>query len=274
MSDQLRHKMLSWEASPPDGAWEALSRQLRESRAEQQLATRLEKASINPPSGNWEKIAATLPSATQPAPVFSIRPIGSKIARYGAAAAVAGVLLWNFLSRDSSSPVPPAPALSGMTTAPFSAAAPPVVDIQATQNEEPQKYEIYAEQPPTTSPAKRKLRYAMLHSSMEANTQDLPKPEMPAYRKPAAPTLVELPVQQRDPRYILITAKNGLTQRLSAKFAAVVYQSSDNDPQDSENLSHPLLRRLESKMLKSVYVPDPANLFDLVMFSQFLQEEQ
>jgi hypothetical protein len=111
MSDQLRHKMLSWEASPPDGAWEALSRQLRESRAEQQLATRLEKASINPPSGNWDKIAATLPSAAQPAPVFSIRPIGSKIARYGAAAAVAGILLWNFLSRNSSAPVPPAPAL-------------------------------------------------------------------------------------------------------------------------------------------------------------------
>lgn len=274
MSEQLRHKMLSWEATPPEGAWEGLSRQLQESCAEQQLALKLEKAAVDPPSGNWDKIAMALPSASQPAPVFSIRPIGSKIARYGAAAAVAGFLLWNFLSRNSPAPVSPPPSLSGMTSAPVVTATPPPAGVQATQNEEPQKNETYAEQLATTLPVKRKLRHALLHPSIEAITQELPKPEMPAYLKPSDPSQLELPVQQRDPRYILVPAQNGLMHKLSAKFAAVVYRSEAKDPQDSENLSHPLLKSLESKMLNNIYVPDPANLFDLVMFSQFLQEEQ
>lgn len=266
--------MLSWEATPPAAAWESVSRQLQENRAEQQLATRFEQISIEPPAGNWEPIAAALSSARRPAPVFSIRPIGSKIARYGAAAAVAGVLLWNFLSRTNTAPVAPAPALSGMT----SRLVPPVTasttePLSADAGPQAQK-ELDQATVPSVIPSKRPLRCAILHAALEAYTIVLPKPEPQAYHQPAGPGLVELPVQQRDLRYILIPKENGLTQRLSAKFASMLYGARNSEEESSDGTAHPLLKDLEKKMLNNVYVPDPANLFDLVMFSQFIQEEQ
>jgi hypothetical protein len=122
-------------------------------------------------------------------------------------------------------------------------------------------------------PVKRKLRYAILPEGLETS-RELPRPQSPAYAQPAAPALMELPVQQRDLRYILIPVENGLKKRLSAKFAAVLYGAPNSDGTATEPSAHPLLRNLEKKMLSSVFVPDPGNLFDLVMFSQLMQEEQ
>ncbi len=282
MMDPLSNRMNQWEASPPPGSWEIVSRELKEVNAEKRLALRMESMEAMPPAAAWSTIAAAIEKET-PVPAFKrgdvpVRPLFPYLVRYGAAAAVIGCIVWLVSSRSFSGadelttaalPIPAekaAPALPPGVNSPaentaFTDSAPVESNVgPALPGNRPGRSSKRKD--PGYSMVKRLALYAAHQSS---NWQQ------EISRQMSFSSLQSLPVQQRDLRYIRVASQNGNQVRLSAKYAPVYYELT-NTNESYNALNHPF-SSIEKQLLQSHYIPDPGNLFDLLHFKEILEEQ-
>lgn len=85
MDNQLKHKLTSFEAQPPDGTWAKIAQVLDERPL---FAQRLQDYSEEPPLHTWNKIVSELEPAKREAVVVPMHSPFRTVLRYGAVAAV------------------------------------------------------------------------------------------------------------------------------------------------------------------------------------------
>ena len=278
MRDPLSHKMNQWEASPPPGAWEVISREMNEWNAEKRVSGKLENWEAAPPSGTWSAIAEQIADpALKPAfqrgdvPVRTLFPY---LIRYGAAAAIIGVIAWVLWSSPfqgademATSTIPLTTNKQETSTAtpdPSNAVAAPAGPEYAEITDQNQQ-ENFVRAGKTRYP--REPEYARVKSNrqpMELSASNWQQQLVSQFLNPA---LKKLPVQQTDTRYIRIASNNGNPIRLSAKYAPVYHQLTYS--RDNANR----LYSIEQQLLKSSYIPDPGNLFDILQLKELLEEQ-
>jgi hypothetical protein len=282
MNNPLSNKLNQWEASPPPGAWEFISQEMQEWNAEKRLAKRMDSAEIEPPAAVWSAISKELPLDQVSQPFqrgdVPVRPLYPYLLRYGAAAAVIGLIAW-FVSSN------PFNGAGELTTAAIPIQTEPAVTAPPLQgNSIPDQNisgnnDITQESQPIngTYPAgnKNKFRKEPGHSPVKKATDFIYRQssnwQQELSRQLNFSAMQSLPVQQRDLRYIRIPAENGNPVRLSAKYAPVYYQLTNNS--DKYNSSNHPINRIEQQLMQAQYVPDPGNLFDLLQLKELLEEQ-
>ncbi|MBC6490063.1 hypothetical protein ACFSQD_07010 [Flavihumibacter stibioxidans] len=286
MTDPLRNKLSNWETPPPSGAWENISREVSEYRAEKSLSERLLAAENAIPADSWQAIAQSLSTGTtilQQTPVFRppipIRPLYPYLIRYGAAAIVIGFLAWVLVDNPFREP-------ESITTS--------IIPAQNTVTEKP-----LAASPETPSNSqddipsgkvplalnsvgsglsekrnflKREPKHAVVRPRYAVNVQTPRSQVLP--KKAPASGIQSLPVQNRDPRYILVADQNGSPVKLSAKFAPLYYHLSNPGSSNPTGTPPAIMDKLEQMILRSQYIPEPTNLFDLLRLRDILQQEK
>lgn len=280
MRDPLSHKLNQWEASPPPGAWENISREMSEWNAEKRLAQKLNNWDATPPAANWSAIAEQLSKKTTQ-PSFKrgdvpVRTLSPYLSRYGAAAAVIGIIAWVLWSspfKDASematSTIPltteQAVGSPSGTVPPIQSTEPAVEEFaEVTNSNKQSNYSVGVKNRDPREPA-----YALVKRNriaIETIGSNWQKELVSQFLNPA---IKQLPVQQTDSRYIRISSQNGNPVRLSAKYAPIYHQLTYAENGNSRYSIH----AIEQQLLKSPYIPDPGNLFDILQLKELLEEQ-
>lgn len=79
MSEQLRHKMIDFEATPPPAAWETIASRLEDDGKHAALATKMKNFETPAPAASWKVIAARIEDDAQHAALVN------KMNKYGVA---------------------------------------------------------------------------------------------------------------------------------------------------------------------------------------------
>lgn len=270
MSDQLRHRIQQWEASPPPEAWANIAVALHDINAENAVADRLQQFEVAPPPANWPAIQQEIQHpATPKTPVIPLQPLYPYLFRYGAVAIGIGVLAWVLMGnpfwKNSSGegnevqvlaePQKNKPLDSNLSIATAITGGKPRMEEPAT--------------PETTmEPAPREPRYAFVHR------QKVSPAPMGRVESPKLPGngMQELPVQKRNQRYITIYSASGEPIRLSAKFAPLYYAMMQETENNNGNPAAVLLQQMQQQMSRQPYIPDPNNHFDMIRLVDLLQQ--
>ena len=280
MRDPLSHKLNQWEASPPPGAWGNISHEMSEWNAEKRLAQKLNNWDAPPPAANWSAIAEQI-SQTYSQPPFKrgdipVRTLSPYLIRYGAAAAVIGIIAWVLWSSPFKDATEMATSTIPLTTE--QAAATPSGTVSSAPSAERaaeeyaevtnrDKQSNYSGGPKSRDP--RELAYTLVKRNritMETTGSNWQKELVSQFLNPA---IQQLPVQQTDSRYIRISSQNGNPESLTAKNAPINHQHTN-----SENLNRRYTNNeIEKQLHKSPYVPDPGNLFDILQLKELIEEQ-
>ncbi len=279
MNDPLRDKMHDWQASPPPDAWTKIAGELEELNAEKAISTRLIAFESTPPAQIWNRVMQELhgsePESEQSIPlnpVVPVRPLYPYLIRYGAAAVLIGLLIWAFnrnpfenTSQTATASLVPIENNSGPQV------TSPVVTPAADGDikETPQLIHIN-EAPPDRRETRRQPQYSSLRNKPAARHVN-GNPEI-SVNYPHPPTISQsmLPVQSNEEGYIILRQGDGQKVRMSTKFAPLYY-SLINQQEHASNAS--MLNTLQQRINRSPYIPDPNNLFDLLRFSDLIQQD-
>lgn len=276
MSDQLRHRFQQWEAIPPPEAWSAISIALKDMHAEQQLLDRLQEFEELPPIENWTSIREKLqPSKRQKAPVIPMQPLYPYLIRYGSVAVLIGLVAWFFTANPfwQNTPANTVTVNNPGEPAKNKKLSHPAILTAITGNQAA-KADILAEQltePGNDLPA-RDPKYARVHLVETTHLSKTPYNRQHAADHAPILSQQELPVQQRNHRYIIIYSASGEPIRLSAKFAPLYYAMIQEAENNSTNTATSLLRQLQDQMSQRPYIPDPNNHFDMIRLVDLLQQ--
>lgn len=292
MSDPLSNKMNQWECSPPPGAWQSISVQLQEWNAEKKLAQRLQAIESEPPAESWTAISATLNRQDQPAetltekaiqtpapkPRTRVRTLLPYWVRYGAAAAVIGIIAFSLINRNyqgtnelENTAIPlssQANAAAGIGTVPR--VDPPSQNsiTQAVNQSDEDKNDAGRNR--LTGRKRKEPAYAAVRHPRERSQRVSTNWEQLFSTKLRTEPTRSLPVQQRDQRYVQIAAQNGNTIRLSAKFAPIYHYLTNRTDEAVPQVQ--TISRLEQQLQQADFVPNPGNLFDLLMLKELIEE--
>lgn len=280
MRDPLSHKLNQWEASPPPGAWENISHEMSEWNAEKRLAQKLNNWDAPPPAANWSAIAEQISQKYSQPPFkrgdIPVRTLSPYLIRYGAAAAVIGIIAWVLWSSPFKDATEMATSTIPLTTE--QAAATPSGTVSSAPSAERaaeeyaevtnrDKQSNYSGGPKSRDP--RELAYTLVKRNritMETTGSNWQKELVSQFLNPA---IQQLPVQQTDSRYIRISSQNGNPVRLSAKYAPIYHQLTYSENGNSRYS----INAIEQQLLKSPYFPDPGNLFDILQLKELIEEQ-
>lgn len=287
MSEQLKHKMQQYEATPPPGCWDAIASRLHDASGHASAAV-LYNMEIPPPPAAWNNIAAALDGAT----ALPKAPAGSAYRYLYRAAAVAALLIigigsWWLTSRPSApvQAVKPAPA-AGPARQAASVAIQSNTPANADDNDtEDASGSLNGYRTPTRRPLPvnaRTLKYTSVNI-------------LPSYREypitvaHASPPANDDAIMTRnmntllmDDNYLIISGPNGETTRASLKMADALrylYGSHDTDETtdktNNEN-SHwkKRLQEWRNKILSSHFIPASTNFLDIIDLKDLIDEKQ
>ncbi|HOA38551.1 MAG TPA: hypothetical protein PLQ32_11650 [Flavihumibacter sp.] len=263
----LRDRLQAWEVTPPPGTWEKLSAALSEDnanlgekRAEIALRDRLRQYETPPPAAAWQAIAAGLeqddsqqqgahPKRDKPvdevypqAKVVPHRSLAPYLYRYAGIAAIVALVVWglnsnffNLQKQDLNTSIVRVPAAKPNATI---SAAP---DPRHLQHGLPRTVNLLAANYINTLPPASALR--------------------------------QLPATTPDARYYRISNELGQPVRLSAKFAPLYYQLL-SDLETESGAAGTSFKQMQQALLHGSFMPDPANLFDVVSLKDVLENDQ
>ena len=271
MTDPLRNRMQHWEADPPPGLWDNISRELTEGKAEQRIRERIGALETTPPVQSWQSIAREISEPVSPVetPVIPIRPLYPYLFRYAAVAIVAGIMAWLLIDRPFSTPS------SEIATSIVEPPAPRIEANNAVVTEPGNKTANLVETDPDAVTHERKDPQREPRHASVRQVPELPpveqKPVQLSVNLPSQQAVQELHVQNRNPRYITITNEAGEPVRLSAKFAYLYYQQvAGSEPAPINEI----MNRLQQRLSQRPIVPDPANLLDMLRLREFVEKDQ
>jgi hypothetical protein len=281
MRDPLSHKLNQWETSPPPGAWENISREMSEWNAEKKLALKLNNWDPSPPASSWSAISEQIAPATSTPPPFRrgdvpVRTLSPYFIRYGAAAAVIGIIAWVLWASPFKDASEMATSTIPLTTE--QAVATPSGTVPTIPSTEPATEEFAS----VTNPEKqtnysggvknhdpREPVYALVRRNRIAIETIGGNWQNELVSQFLNPAIKQLPVQQTDSRYIRIASNNGNSVRLSAKYAPIYHQLTYSENGNSRYS----INAIEQQLLKSPYIPDPGNLFDILQLKELIEEQ-
>ena len=270
MTDPLRNRMQQWEAEPPQGLWDNISRELNEGKAEQRIRERLAALETVPPVQSWQSIAREISEPVSPVetPIIPIRPLYPYLFRYAAVAIVAGIMAWLLIDRPFSTPS------NEIVTSIIEPPAPRIEENKAIVADAGNKTGRVADAPAVATQEPEDPQREPRHSSIR-QIPELPqveqKPVQLSVNLPAQRAVQELHVQNRNPRYITITNEAGEQVRLSAKFAYLYYKQLTGSEQPKLN---EIMNRLQQHLSQRPIVPDPANLLDMLRLRDLAEKEK
>jgi len=274
MSEQLRHKMIDFEATPPPAAWETIAARLEDDTRYAALAATMNHFEPAPPADSWKAIAARIEDDAQYAtlatkmnhfdvpPPFNAWnhiagslqeteqdniPVTAKpairrsiILRMAVAAALITVIIgaWMFFNRPTGNTL--------VKNNPVTPTSPVVVENNTshTATDQPSRKETAAI---ISAPAQRTGRnqYAAARTTGHELKYAIVN-SIPAFRNspvviPSSPILDENGVVIRDmdvlttnSNYLIVMGPNGQTARISSKFANVIRYLNGTDNHDAE----------------------------------------
>lgn len=282
MRDPLGHKLNQWEASPPPGAWNEISRELGEWNAEQRVSRKLNQWEAAPPSNSWAAISGQLSPGAEETIIrrddIPVRSLFPYMMRYAGAAAIIGVIAWFFWTSSpfqgageiATSAIP----MSTVKEAPSAVSSPvqthPTADDSPLGKEKPEQAEQknpsrYDRIRNRRDPGYAEVQKAKtISGSLNGNWHRLLSGQL------SDPAIQKLPVQHNDPRYIRIATNTGQPVRLSAKYAPIYHQLTYANDNGSSRYS---INAIEQQLMKSPYIPDPGNLFDMLQLKDLLEEQ-
>ena len=95
---------------------------------------------------------------------------------------------------------------------------------------------------------------------------------MHGYSLPPVTAMRQLPAVSPDARYFRISNNQGAPVRLSAKFAPLYYQLL-SDLETQSGSARVSFQQMQEFLLSGGFIPDPANLFDVMEFKEVLENE-
>lgn len=236
----LTSKIIQYQQTPPPACWEVIAARLEDDDQYASLAAKMNNFNVAPPLDSWQHIAASLPEST-----VKTMPVARKsriIYRMAAAAVIATILIgaWMLFTRPANNTIVQNKPVAPASTEPAKINTAPVVTNPPVQKE------TFAAVPSATPRSNRSgyvsraavrsderpLRYAVVNS-------------IPAYRNtriviPSLPILDKDGVAIRDmdvlttSNYLVVMGPNGQTTRISSKFASVIRYLNGNNTNDAE----------------------------------------
>lgn len=312
MSEQLQHKMQTFEVAPPAQIWQAISVQLDDDIQHATLSKKLFNYEITPPANAWKNIITLLDNnnteAVYTIPDAKVRSIsaGKNWYKMAAAAAITALLLgagWYVATQNNkesqiavvkdNNPVPKKiketvpektnnqPQTGDIAVTPI----PKVEDVIVAQNNDkaaPEKRVI------NKNDNKQNEDFVVTYSKVNSR---------PAYSYLEQPIVINAPVlldengkPYRDinaisntNRYLVIAGPNGQMTRISAKFANVIqFIDGGNSDNVEENLDKILresgmwkirFQQWREKIKQAGYLPAPGNFLDILEFKELIEEK-
>ncbi len=288
MSEQSRHKMFDFEATPPPAAWETIAARLEDDRKYTALTSKINQYQEAPPAASWEVIATRIEDDTQYASLaakmnnFDAAPppdswqhiaaslpeikehkipvAGSRgrVYRMAAAAVVAALLIgaWMLFTRQ--------PDTTLVKNKPVVPASPVPAQIKTTPavSNPPVQKPAYAIVPQTTPRSNRSgyvsraavssdehpLKYAVVNNIPAYRNSRIIIPSLPILDKNGI-AIRDLDVLTTNSNYLVVMGPNGQTTRISSKFASVIrFLNGSNDDNDAEEYLDKVIK--ESDMWK------------------------
>jgi len=284
MSEQLKHKMKQWEATPPPGCWEAIASRLSDTPAYAALAAKLYDSAVLPPPASWPVIAAALEETARPA--APVRPLYKKSYFRMAAAAVLLLAVAGYAWYAQNQPgkkqvaITPAPLPAshqppGATT---KIATRESVQDNAADNDNYTGYSKPA--PPPAIAYTRTLKYASVSSVPAARLSPITTQQVSmAYDDDMAARNMSPLLTHAD--YVIITGPNGETTRASLKIAdALRYLYSDNNTDDATDKSNnenshwkKRLQEWRTRIISSHFIPATTNFLDIIDLKDLIDEK-
>ena len=282
MSDQLRNKIQQWEASPPSGAWAFIADAMQEVNAENKLAARLGQYEENPPAELWAIVLDQVQEKVKPeapqAPVIPMQPLYPYLFRYGAVAILVGLVAWII----SGNPFWEKPAQSNpakISASPAGTDQPITIDkpslataITGNPVTKPETEQPDGQKPSNNLP-ERDPKFATVNPPAYP-AKETAETRIPSVLQSTALPLQELPVQKRNQRYIIIYSSAGEPVRLSAKFAPLYYELGQGTGNNTASTAEIFLQKMQQRMIRRPFIPDPNNHFDMIRLLDLLQQEQ
>ena len=290
MSEQLKHKMQQWEATPPTGCWHAIAARISDGHAS--ATARLYDIEIPPPAHSWHTITSALNKTARPA--APVKTIYRKLYRTAAIAALLIIIIgggrWSvrwfgsrFATREQAGISSPAVPVStgGFGNRPAASAAVPNTRPGNDANDTGDNFNGYRN--PVRRPVAvntRSLKYTSVNiqPAYHAYPITVEQSSLPAdavtIRNNMNPLLV-------DNNYLVITSPNGEATRASLKIIdALRYLYGDNsaeeaaDKTNNEN-SHwkKRLQEWRTKIISSHFIPASTNFLDIIDLKDLIDEK-
>jgi hypothetical protein len=283
MSEQLKHRMQQWEATPPAGCWQAIAVGIADGHTP--ATARLFDAEIPPPPHSWTNITAVLDETARPkAP---IKTIHRNLYRTAAVAALLIIMLggsrwlshrWSvsrFTSREQAAT--PGPAGAGSRPAVASAAQSNPGNDDNDTGDNFAGYRNPVRRPVTATT--RLLKYTAVniqpayHEYPITVVHNSPADDAQTDRNNIKPLLV-------DNNYLVITGPNGEATRASHKIAdALRYLYGDNGAEEAADKTNnensrwkKRLQEWRSKIITSHFIPAPTNFLDIIDLKDLIDE--
>lgn len=238
---EWRKNLYEYEETPPNNAWEKISRELDSDVPA--IREALYDFAEEPPSSSWQAITATLdqPSAT---PLYRYRKPLAYIA--AAAAVFAGIMFFSDFFNGKDQEFIPEIAASVYK---------PVSPVQENG--------MQVEESRTDSPSlDQQVAVIEKKSVQELQKQD----DQFRISKRDIAAIQPVKFDPDDENYIYLTASNGEVKRLSYKFEEMIPEMKN---QDSE-----LIRKWKERLEASSFIPAGNNFFDIAEMIKILQEEK
>jgi hypothetical protein len=283
MSEQLKHKMQQWEATPPPGSWDAIASRLSDMPAYAALSAKLYDAAIAPPPGSWPAIAAALEEPARPA--APVKPLYKRPYFQIAAAAILlfaiGGFAWYAQNQEwkrQLANIPVATTPQSPRAAATAASPKPIGDNPAKDD----NYLGYSKPvPPPAVAYTRTLKAASVSSVPASRLSPITTQQasMAYDNDMAARNMSPL---LTNTNYVIITGPNGETTRASLKIAdALRYIYSDDDTIDATDKSNnenshwkKRLQEWRTKIISSHFIPATTNFLDIIDLKDLIDEKQ
>lgn len=292
MSTTLADKLLNYQETPPQAAWQAIALSLQhENREFIALADRLQQYEIAPPSQSWTSIAEELQqnNATHKIALIKRFPTLYKVS---AVAAVVGIvcLVGFYLSKKtfksptapmavkskSNTPKPAPPSLQDIIqeTVPVPPLA--ILNKARVAIKKRKKYFARSEEKILRNAAIDRLSFADTLISIMVNAKLIRN------EKGAIIQNINL-LNAGDDKYISITSPSGEQTRISSKFLPSLLYLHDNNYLDNfrgyidrsflESLAWKLkFQSWRKKLLQTPFIPSSYNYLDIFEFKQLISE--
>lgn len=291
----LRDRMQAWEVAPSPQSWEKLAAALQSGiaaspddshEAASTLRDRMTALEVPPPATAWPAIAAALHAGADPhtaadpvektttdpyprAKVVPHRSLAPFLYRYAGVAAIVALVVWALNTRlltgdkqDLSTSIVHLPPAGKHGAATPAGNANPVSPSDAANTAN-----LNSADPAGNSAADpRFLQHGLPRIGATLTAAH-------GYSLPPVTAMRQLPAVTPDARYFRISNDQGKPVRLSAKFAPLYYQLlSDLETQSGSTRSS--FQQMQEFLLSGGFIPDPANLFDVMEFKEVLEDGQ
>jgi hypothetical protein len=309
MSEQLQHRMQTFEVPPPAMAWESIAVRLDDDIQHANLSKKMHSYEITPPIAAWNNIADLLYSNNKQViniPDTKVRNISTSRNWYkmAAAAVVTALLLgggWYFANQSKQADIASVKETNSTPPVVINPEKDTTTSVENDQNQplpdiaivpvDKRSNIIVADNNKTNKTSKETIDYnpekdyIISYAKVTRAPSYLEQPIVingPILRDENGLPYRDIGVLTNEGKYLVVAGPNGQMTRISAKFASVIQFINSSDDQVEENLDKVLresgmwkqrFQEWRNKIKQSGYLPAPGNFLDILEFKALIEEK-